>query len=121
MAWPPVLDILMYALVLGGAPVPAQCEAKSETQVACTTGATATWDPRTDVVVVNGTPIYRQGGRTKFGNGLSGGKNAFGWTVYTNGVMVRRDALGGNPDAYLINSDLICESLNDRKAACRHR
>ena len=121
MAWPPVLDILIYALVLSGTPAPATCEAKTEELVVCTNGTTAKWDARTDISSVNGTPVYRRNGRTVFGNGISGGKNAFGWTVFSNGVMTRRDSLGGNPDAYLINPDLICEAVGERKAACRKR
>jgi hypothetical protein len=121
MAWPPVLDILIYTMVLSGAPAPATCEAKSEELVACSTGATGKYDPRTDMVSVNGTPVFRRNGRYEFGNGMTGARNAMGWTVFTNGVLIRRNVLGGDPDAYLINPDLICENVSDRKAACRKR
>ena len=71
---------------------------------------------------VNGTPIARRpDGRLIFGNGITGGRNAFGWTSFTSGVMIRHDTLGNNPDAYLINPDLFCESEGDKKAHCRKR
>jgi hypothetical protein len=121
MAWPPVLDILVYAVVLSGAPAPTVCEAVSEDTVTCTNGATGKWDPRSDTVAVDGTPVYLQNGKYVFGNGMTSSRNAFGWTAFTNGMMIRRDVLGGKPDAWLISPDLECETVTERKAECRRR
>ncbi len=121
MAVPPVLDILVYAVILTGTPTPLACEAKSERMVLCSNGTAGTWDPRTDAVAVNGTPVFIQNGRYKFGNGITGSRNSFGWTAFSNGVMIRRDYLGGHPDAYFINPDLLCETVGEGKAACRKR
>lgn len=121
MAWPPILDILVYAMVLSGAPGPGACEATSQETIVCTNGVAAKWDERTDTIAVNGTPVYRQAGRYVFGNGITGSRNSFGWTVFSNGVMIRHDVLGGRPEAYLINPDLVCDTVSEKKAECRRR
>jgi hypothetical protein len=117
----PILDILMFAVVLSGTPTPMACEAKSETDFVCSGGINATWDPRTNIASVGGTPVYRQDGKYKFGNNISGSRNSFGWTVFSNGMMVRHDNLGGRPDAWLINPDLLCDTVDERHAACKRR
>ncbi len=122
MAVPPVLDILVYALVLSGAPKAISCEAHSETQIVCSNGTTATWDTQAGYASVNGIPVTRdKNGRVVFGNGITSSRTAFGWTAFTNGVQVRHDVLGGRPDAYLVNPDLICDKVSETKAACTKR
>jgi hypothetical protein len=122
MAWQPVLEILVYSIVLGGTPVPAACEVKTNQAVECTNGAVGKWDERSNTLSVNGSPVYVINGRTIFGNGmLTGSKNTFGWTAFNNGVLIRRNILGGDPDAYLINPDLVCETVSEKKAVCHHR
>ena len=122
MAWPPVVDILMYAVVLSGGPTALSCEATSADSVVCSNGTTAKWNERTNLVSVNGNPVYYRDGHYEFlGTLMTGARNSFGWTVFTNGVMVRRDYLGGHPDAWFINPDLLCETTGERTAACRKR
>ena len=121
MAWLPLVDIVMYAVVLTGTPQPASCEATSETTAVCSTGVKATWDPRTNIPSVGGTPVYVDNGHYKFGNGITGTHNAFGWTLFTNGMMVRHNNLGGRPDAWLINPNLVCDTADERKASCLKR
>jgi hypothetical protein len=56
-----------------------------------------------------------------FGNGITSARNSFGWTRFTNGVMIRRDYLGEHPDAYLVNPALLCQEVTPSKAECRAR
>lgn len=118
----PILDILIYALVLGGTPGPLACEVAPDQRIRCSNGSTATWDPRTDYVSVNGVPVTRRAdGHFIFGNGITSARSALGWTQFTNGIMIRRDHLGGNPDAYLVNPALLCREVTATKAECRPR
>ena len=122
MATPPVLEILIYALVLSGAPTPISCEVQRDNTVRCSNGTTASWDERAGYATVNAIPVVRNGeGRLVFGNGITSARNAFGWTQFTNGVAIRRDYLGGNPDAYYVQPSLFCAEVTPSKAACRQR
>lgn len=122
MAAAPILDILIYALVLSGAPSPMSCEVQRDNSIRCSNGTTATWDSRTDLVSVNRIPVTRNAdGHFIFGNGITSARNSFGWTRFTNGVMIRRDYLGGHPDAYLVNPALLCQDVTPTKAECKPR
>ena len=118
----PILDILIYALVLGCTPAPLACEVAPDQRIRCTNGAVATWDPKTEYVSVNGVPVTRKpDGHFIFGNGITSARSALGWTQFTNGIMIRRDHLGGHPDAYLVNPALLCREVTPSKAECRPR
>ncbi len=60
-------------------------------------------------------------GRLVFGNGITSARNAFGWTQFTNGVAIRRDYLGGRPDAFFVNPSLLCQEVTVTKAECKPR
>jgi hypothetical protein len=120
MSTAPILDILIFALVLGGAPAPMSCEIAKDSSIRCSNGATATWEERAGYTSVNGIPVTRKpDGHLIFGNGITSSRNAFGWTQFTNGVAIRRDYLGGRPDAYYVNPSLLCQEVTPSKAECK--
>lgn len=119
------LEVLMYAVIFAGSPVPTVCELKPDKTVVCNNGVTATEDKKFGMVLEHKktkesvTFAGTSDGRLVFSNGIEGRMTAAGWLKFSNGLQARRDLRNG--DTFLISPGLVCKVVSDKKAACKER
>ncbi len=122
------LEVLIYALVVTGNPVPAECNLRPDKSVLCTNGITATEDRRVGGIVFDGKifkgkPVKLQAARDGsllFSNGITASRTSAGWIKFSSGVEARRD-MSGAQNAFLVAPDLICTQVSDTQAVCKKR
>lgn len=122
------LEVLIYALVITGNPVPAECSLRPDKSVACTNGMTAVEDRRAGGIIFDGKSLsgkkvlvrYGRDGGLLFSNGISAARTSAGWIKFSSGVEARRD-MSGVHNAFLVAPDLICTEDGDTHAACKRR
>ena len=120
------LEVLMYAMIVGGNPAPMECTMKPDKKsVVCTNGITAVEDKqfgmilrqaKKDDVTFTGT----SDGRLVFSNGIEGKMTAAGWIKFSNGIQARRDTRG-QADTFMISGGLACSIINETTAGCKQR
>ena len=122
------LEVLIYALVVTGNPVPTECSLKADKSIQCTNGVTATEDRRAGALVFAGKPLagktvkvqYARDGSLLFSNGVTASRTATGWIKFSNGVEARRD-MSGATNTFLVAPDLVCTEDTSAHASCRRR
>lgn len=121
------LEVLMYAMIVGGSPAPMECTLRPDKKsVACSNGVSATEDKKFGMILhppKNADPVTFTGtsdGRLIFSNGIEGKMTAAGWIKFSNGIQARRDTRG-QADTFMISGGLICSIVNETKAACKAR
>jgi len=125
MALTPI-EVLIYALVITGNPVPTNCSLQRDKSVLCTNGLTAT-EGVSGIVFdgksLNGKRVmvqYARDGRLLFSNGISASRTSAGWIKFSNGVEARRD-MSGAGNSFLVAPDLVCTEDSDTQATCKRR
>lgn len=121
------LEVLMYAMIVGGNAAPMECTLKPDKSVVCTNGITATEDKQFGMVL---QPTKKKGdavtftgtsdGRLVFSNGIEGKMTAAGWIKFSNGIQARRDTRG-QADTFMISGGLVCTIVNETTAGCKQR
>ncbi|HTY68414.1 MAG TPA: hypothetical protein VMH36_17300 [Alphaproteobacteria bacterium] len=125
MALAPI-EVLIYALVITGNPVPTDCSVQRDKSVLCTNGLTATQAVNGIVYEgksLNGKKImvqYARDGSLLFSNGISASRTSAGWIKFSNGVEARRDMSGGT-NMFLVAPDLVCSEISSTQATCKRR
>lgn len=120
------LEVLMYAMIVGGNPAPTECDLRPDKKsVVCTNGVTATEDKQFGLILQQGKkdPVSFTGtsdGRIMFSNGLQGQMTSAGWLKFTNGVQARRDPRG-QAGTFMIAGGFVCAMASETKAACKQR
>ncbi len=125
MALAPI-EVLIYALVIAGSPVPTNCSVQRDKSVLCTNGLRATEGVSGmvfDGQALNGKRVmvqYARDGRLLFSNGISASRTSAGWIKFSNGIEARRD-MSGAGNTFLVAPDLVCSELTDTQATCKRR
>lgn len=125
MALAPI-EVLIYALVITGNPVPTDCSVQRDKSVLCTNGVTATQAVSGivfDGKSLNGKKVmlqYARDGSLLFSNGITASRTSAGWIKFSNGIEARRD-MSGVTDGFLVAPDLICSEISDTQATCKRR
>ena len=117
------LEVLIYALVVTGQPVPAECTLKPDKSVACTNGVTAVENRLPGGLMILNNKIAIQtarDGSLLFSNGITAGRTSSGWIKFSTGVEARRD-MSGHTNTFLVAPDLVCTQDSDTKASCKKR
>jgi len=117
------LEVLIYALVVTGQPVPTECTLKPDKSVACTNGVTAVENRRAGGLMILNDKIAVQAARDGtllFSNGITASRTSSGWIKFSNGVEARRD-MSGHTNTFLVAPDLVCSQESESKASCRKR
>ncbi len=124
MALAPI-EVLIYALVITGSPVPASCDLKTDKSVACTNGVVAIEDGQTRGMILTPKgkdPVKVQparDGRLLFSNGITSQMGSAGWVNFSNGMRARRNP--GVEPGFVVSPDLFCTQVSEISAACRRR
>jgi hypothetical protein len=116
------LEVLIYALVITGHPVPTECNLRPDKTVVCSNGVTAA-DNGTGVgMVLNGTVNIQpaRDGSLLFSNGITASRSSAGWIRFSSGISARRDTAGYR-NTFLVAPDLICTEESETKASCKKR
>ncbi len=126
MALAPI-EVLIYALVITGQPVPATCDLKPDKSVACSNGLTAVEDRAVGGMVFDGKALKNKvkiqvarDGRLLFSNGITASRASAGWIKFSSGIETRRD-MSGHVNTFLVAPDLVCTEVSDTQAACHKR
>jgi hypothetical protein len=120
------LEVLIYALVVTGNPVPADCTLQRDKSVLCTNGVTATQGVNGimfDGKSLNGKKVmvqYAHDGSLLFSNGITASRTSAGWIKFSNGIQARRD-MAGVANEFLVTPDLVCTQVSDTQASCKRR
>ena len=116
------LEVLIYALVITGKPVPIECDLRADKSVVCTNGMTAVQDTKAGGMVFNGTIKVQaaRDGRLLFSNGITATRASAGWIKFSSGIEARKDTSGAY-NAFLVAPDLLCLEVSETKATCRKR
>lgn len=116
------LEVLIYALVIAGKPVPAECNLRPDKSVVCTNGMTATEDTAAGGMVFNGAIKVQaaRDGRLLFSNGITASRTSAGWITFSSGIAARKD-MSGATNAFLVAPDLVCVEVSETKASCHKR
>ncbi len=120
------LEVLMYAIIVGGQAAPTECTLRPDKSVICSNGISATEDKQFGMVLQNTkkneavTMTGTSDGRLVFSNGLEGKMTAAGWIKFSNGIQARRDTRG-QADTFMISGGLICSLASETKAVCKQR
>jgi hypothetical protein len=120
------LEVLMYAMIVGGNAAPMECNLRADKTVACTNGVSATEDKKFGMILQPGkdkeavTFTGTSDGRLIFSNGIEGKMTAAGWIKFSNGIQARRDTRG-QADTFMISGGLICTIASETKAVCKQR
>ena len=125
MALAPI-EVLIYALVITGNPVPTDCSVQRDKSVLCTNGVIATQAVSGivfDGKSLNGKKImlqYARDGSLLFSNGITASRTSAGWIKFSNGIEARRDMSGGT-NTFLVAPDLVCAEISPTQANCKRR
>lgn len=122
------LEVLIYALVITGNPVPTDCALRADKSVLCTNGLSAAEDPRVGGILFDGKMLagkkvlvrYGRDGSLLFSNGITASRTSAGWIKFSSGVEARRD-MSGASNAFLVAPDLICTEVTGTQASCKRR
>jgi hypothetical protein len=116
------LEVLIYAIVVTGQPVPAECTLKPDKTVACTNGVTAVEGSGHMGMVLNGNVSIQpaRDGSLLFSNGITVSRSSAGWIRFSNGIAARKD-LSGYRNTFLVAPDLVCTEESETKASCKKR
>ena len=121
------LEVLMYAMIVGGNAAPMDCELRPDKKsVVCTNGVSATEDKQFGMILKHPkekeavTFTGTSDGRLIFSNGIEGKMTAAGWIKFSNGIQARRDTRG-QADTFLISGGLVCSVASETKAVCKPR
>ncbi len=114
------LQVLIYALVVTGNPVPAECNLKPDKTVVCSNGITAVEDTRTGGMILNDKIKVQPAmdGSLLFSNGITATRASAGWIRFSSGIQARHDTAGYR-NAFRVAPDLICAEVSETKAACQ--
>ncbi len=119
------LEVLIYALVITGQPVPTACDLRPDKTVLCTNGLTVREDTRVGGMIFSGKNIavevrYARDGRLLFSNGITASRTSTGWISFSSGVEARRD-MSGRANTFLVAPDLVCTEVSKTEASCNRR
>jgi hypothetical protein len=114
------LEVLIYALVIAGKPIPADCTMKPDKTVVCSNGMKAA-ETQTHAILFNDKVLvtHAMDGGLLFSNGITAQMGSAGWIRFSNGVSARRDPRGTG--GFVVSPDLFCHDVEAGKAACVRR
>lgn len=120
------IEVLIYALVVGGSPAAISCDLKPNQSVQCSNGMTAVEDRTVGglILTVGGKETVKiqaaRDGRLLFSNGITAIRLPSGWIKFSNGVETRRDT-SGVFNAFLVAPDWVCAEVDMNRASCKKR
>ena len=109
-----VLEVAIYAMVIGGQPQAFKCVDSDVETVNCTNGLTASSGSGAQVRFSNGVTIDQATGR--FSNGITAHRDSSGWLEFSNGAAVHRDT----PYRYRFGNGYVCQLAERGMAECRN-
>jgi hypothetical protein len=113
-----VLEVAVYAMVIGGQPQAIKCAESDLGTVNCTNGLTATEEEPEQgrsgglIRFSNGVTIDKVSGA--FSNGITAHRDGTGWLEFSNGIAVHRDS----PYRYRIGNGYVCQLAERSIAEC---
>ncbi|MEI8396977.1 MAG: hypothetical protein WCF85_19805 [Rhodospirillaceae bacterium] len=109
-----LLEVAVYAMVIGGANQPVKCTESDLGTVNCTNGLSATENEGESLRFSNGITVNKRRG-ISFSNGVTAHIDSAGWLEFSNGVSIRRDS----PYRYRLNSGYICQLVERTMVQCQ--
>jgi hypothetical protein len=114
------LEVLIYALVIAGKPVPADCTLKADKTIVCSNGMKAAETPAHDILFNDKILVsHAHDGGLMFSNGITAQMGSAGWIRFSNGVSARRDPRGSG--GFVVSPDLFCQTVEPGRAECIRR
>ena len=108
-----VLEIAVYAMVIGGQPQAMKCVQSDLGGVNCTNGLAATTDEHEVIRFSNGITVDKGSG-IALSNGITAHLDGAGWLEFSNGVGVRRDS----PYRFRFSNGYVCSLVERSMAEC---
>jgi len=108
-----VLEVAVYAMVIGGQGQPFKCVESDLGTVNCTNGLSATIGEREAIRFSNGVTVSKNSGIT-LSNGVRAHLDGAGWLEFSNGIGVRRDS----PFRFRTSTGFICVLTERTMAEC---
>ena len=108
-----VLEVAVYAMVIGGQGQPFKCVETDLGVINCTNGLSATAGDRTVIRFSNGVTVNRDSGIV-LSNGVHAHLDGAGWLEFSNGIGVRRDS----PYRYRSSKGAVCVLVERTMAEC---
>jgi hypothetical protein len=114
------LEVLIYALVIAGKPIPADCTLKADKSVVCSNGMKAVETP-THAILFNDKVLVQHAtdGSLLFSNGITAQMGSAGWIRFSSGLSARRDPRGTG--GFVVSPDLFCHDVEIGRAECIKR
>ena len=109
-----VLEIAVYAMVIGGPPQAIKCVESDLGGVNCTNGLAAVAGEHEAIRFSNGVKVNKNGG-IAFSNGIIAHMDSAGWLQFSSGVSVRRDS----PYRFRFNTGFVCTLVERAMAECQ--
>ena len=108
-----VLEVAVYAMVIGGQPQPIKCVESDLGGVNCTNGLAAIAGERDEIRFSNGIKVSKAAG-IALSNGITAHLDGAGWLEFSNGVGVRRDS----PYRFRFSNGYVCSLVERSLAEC---
>ena len=108
-----VLEVAVYAMVIGGQPQAIKCVQSDFGGVNCTNGLAATAGEREAIKFSNGITVNKGSG-IALSNGITAHLDGAGWLEFSNGVGVRRDS----PYRFRFSNGYVCSLVERTMAEC---
>ena len=108
-----VLEVAVYAIVIGGQTQSFKCVENDLGMVNCTNGISATAGEREAIRFSNGVTVTKTSGIT-LSNGVRAHLDAAGWLEFSNGIGVRRDS----PFRFRTSTGFVCVLIERTMAQC---
>ncbi|MEI6557484.1 MAG: hypothetical protein WCO00_03680 [Rhodospirillaceae bacterium] len=108
-----VLEVAVYAMVIGGQPQPIKCVESDLGGVNCTNGLAAVPGEHEEIRFSNGVRVVKKTGIV-FSNGVTAHLDGAGWLEFSNGIGVRRDS----PFRFRFSNGFSCTLIERSMAEC---
>lgn len=109
-----ILEVAIYAMILGGPAAPVKCVESDTGAVNCTNGLSATAGKGDAIRFSNGVTVSKASG-IALSNGITAHVDGAGWLEFSNGVAVRRDS----PSRFRVSNGYVCQLVDRMMAQCQ--
>jgi len=109
-----ILEVAVYALVIGGPTQPVKCVESDLGAINCTNGLSASAGERDNIRFNNGVTVVKNGG-ISLSNGITTHVDGAGWLEFSNGIGVRRDS----PYRFRFSNGFVCQLVERTMAQCQ--
>ena len=108
-----VLEVAVYAMVIGGQPQAIKCVESDLGGVNCTNGLAAVAGEHDEIRFSNGVKVVKTSG-IALSNGVTAHLDGAGWLEFSSGVGVRRDS----PYRFRFSNGYVCTLVERTMAEC---